>query len=80
MAPLVLLLATFAVLFAINKYALRSRFSISLIGRIAMAAMLLLAGVVHFTSTGIEIMVSMMPDAIPFKLELVYFTDRKSVV
>ena len=32
MAPLVLLLATFAVLFAINKYALRSRFSISLIG------------------------------------------------
>ena len=74
MAPLILLVATFAILFAINKYALGSRFSVSLIGRIAMAAMLLLAGVLHFTSTGIEIMVNMMPDAIPYKLELVYFT------
>jgi len=39
-----------------------------------MAVMLLLAGIVHFTSTEIDVMVRMMPDLIPFKLEPVDFT------
>lgn len=72
MAPLIVLLATFAILFAINKIALKSRLSLSQCGRSAMAAMLMVTGIAHFTSTGP--MVEMMPDSIPFKRELVYFT------
>ena len=72
MAPLIVLITTFIVLFAINRFALRDRFSTALVGRAAMAAMLLLTGIAHFTST--DVMVEMMPDAIPLKREMVYFT------
>ena len=41
-------------------------------GRVAMTAMLLLAGIAHFIY--FEPMVAMMPDFVPLKLEIVYFT------
>ena len=41
-------------------------------GRAAMALMLVLAGVAHFVYD--EPMVAMMPDFIPWKLEIVYLT------
>jgi len=72
MAPLIVLIASFIALFAGNRFLLGGRFSISLIGRLSMAAMLLVTGVAHFTSTGP--MVEMMPDIMPLKRELVYFT------
>lgn len=72
MAPLIVLIATFVVLLAGNRFFLGDRFGISLIGRISMAAMLLVTGIAHFTST--QPMVEMMPEAMPFKRELVYFT------
>jgi uncharacterized membrane protein len=37
-----------------------------------MSCLLFVAGIAHFTS--VEPMVQMMPDIIPYKLELVYFT------
>jgi uncharacterized membrane protein len=72
MAPLIVLITTFFVLFAGNRFLLGSRFSTSLIGRVAMAVMLLVTGVAHFTST--DAMMEMMPDIMPIKRELVYFT------
>lgn len=72
MTPLIVLIATFLVLFAGNRFLLGGKFSISHIGRFSMAAMLLVTGVAHFTST--DPMVEMMPDIMPLKRELVYFT------
>src|SRR5688572_30328446 len=72
MAPLIVLLATFAILYAVNKLLLQGRLSTSLIGRISMSAMLLVTGIAHFTTT--DLMVEMMPDMVPFKREMVYFT------
>ena len=72
MAPLIVLIATFVLLFIGNRFLLGRRFSISLIGRLSMAAMLLLTGIAHFTNT--DPMVEMMPDIMPLKRELVYFT------
>ena len=72
MAPLIFLLGTFAVIYLINRFLLGSRLSLSLIGRASMAVMLIVTGVSHFTNTGD--MVAMMPDFVPAKRELVYFT------
>lgn len=72
MEPLIFLLATFAILFLVNKFLLKGRLSLSFIGRAAMAVMLTVTGITHFTST--DWMVGMMPDLIPAKRELVWFT------
>ena len=72
MAPLIVLLATFAISFAVNRFLLGERFSTSLIGRVAIAVMLLITGTAHFTNT--DVMVEMMPDAMPLKREMIYFT------
>ena len=72
MAPLIFLLATFAILNLVNRFLLSGRLSTSFIGRASMAVMLIVTGVSHFTST--QQMVDMMPDFMPAKRELVYFT------
>lgn len=71
MAPLLILLGTFVVLLLLRRF-LFGGLTFGLIGRISMAAMLLATGISHFTST--EPMVEMMPEAMPAKRELVYFT------
>jgi uncharacterized membrane protein len=72
MAPLIFLLGSFTIVYLLNRYLFDRRLSLSLIGRFAMAVMLTVTGIVHFTST--EWMVGMMPDALPYKREIVYFT------
>jgi len=72
MAPLIILLVTFGLLHLIDRFALGGRLGLPFVGRAAMAIMLIAAGVSHFTNT--EQMVAMMPDFIPAKRELVYFT------
>jgi uncharacterized membrane protein len=72
MAPLIFLLGSFTIVYLLNRYLFDRRLSVSLIGRFAMAVMLTVTGIVHFTST--EWMVGMMPDALPYKREIVYFT------
>ncbi len=72
MAPLIFLLATFVILYLLNRFALNGRLTLSFIGRASMAVMLTVTGVVHFTST--DWMVGVMPDFIPAKRELVWFT------
>ncbi|MEP6705001.1 MAG: DoxX family membrane protein [Acidobacteriota bacterium] len=72
MAPLIFLFGTFIALYLINRLALGGRLSLSLIGRVSMSAMLLVIGIAHFTNT--EQMVEIMPDFVPAKREMVYFT------
>jgi uncharacterized membrane protein len=72
MAPLIFLLATFAVLYLIDRFLLGRRLSLSFIGRASMSVMLIVTGVSHFTST--DQMVEMMPDFMPAGRELIYFT------
>ncbi len=72
MTPLIILFLSFGVFFAVNKILLGERFSLSFIGRFALALMLAATGVAHFTST--DLMVQMMPEFLPAKRELVYFT------
>jgi uncharacterized membrane protein len=72
MAPLIILLVTFAVLYLIDRFALGGRLGLSFTGRAAMAVMLIATGVSHFTNT--DEMVAMMPDMLPAGRGLVYFT------
>jgi uncharacterized membrane protein len=72
MAPLIVLLGSYALFWLINRYALNRKFSVSFIGRVALALMLLLTGSAHFFKT--EVMIQSMPDVVPYKQELVYFT------
>jgi uncharacterized membrane protein len=72
MAPLIFLLGTFVALYPINRFLLGGRLSISFIGRASMAVMLIVTGVSHFTNT--QQMVDMMPDFMPAKREMIYFT------
>lgn len=72
MAPLIILLAAFLVILLLDRYALGGRLGPPFAGRAAMAVMLIATGIAHFTNT--EQMVAMMPDFLPAKRELVYFT------
>jgi uncharacterized membrane protein len=72
MAPLVFLLVTFGLLYTLNRFALKERLTLSFIGRASMAVMLIVTGISHFTNT--EEMVALMPDFVPAKREMVYFT------
>ncbi len=72
MAPLIILFSVFAILYLIDRFALGGRIGSGFVGRAAMAAMLVAIGISHFTNP--EPMVEMMPDFLPAKLELVYFT------
>lgn len=72
MAPLIFLLATFGILYALNRYIFDRRLDLSVMGRFAMAVMLIVTAISHFTST--DVMVEMMPDFIPAKREAVYLT------
>lgn len=72
MAPLIFLLGTFVVLFLLDRFALGRRLGISFIGRVSMAVMLVVTGIAHFINT--QQMIEMMPDFLPAKRELVYFT------
>lgn len=72
MTPLIILLASFGVFFAVNKFLLGEKFSLSFIGRFSLALMLIATGIAHFLNT--ELMIQMMPDFMPAKRGLVYFT------
>ncbi|HLM01864.1 MAG TPA: DoxX family protein [Pyrinomonadaceae bacterium] len=72
MAPLIVLLGSFGILFGVNRFLLNDKWSLSPLGRISLALMLILTGAAHFTQT--DLMVEMMPDFMPLKRETVYLT------
>ncbi len=72
MAPLIFLLATFAILFLINRLLLGKRLTMPVIGRVSMAVMLVVTGITHFTNT--EQMIEIMPEFMPAKRAIVYYT------
>ena len=72
MAPLIFLLVTFAILYVADRLLFGGKWSLSFIGRASMSVMLVVTGVSHFTNT--NEMIAMMPDLLPAKREIVYFT------
>ena len=72
MAPLIILIVCFGIIFLINKFTLKGKLTLSFIGRASLAIMLIFTGIAHFTKTGS--MIQMLPDFIPFKKETVYLT------
>lgn len=72
MTPLIFLLATFILLFTVNKFLAANQLSLSFIGRAALAVMLIVTGIAHFTST--DLMIELMPEFLPYKREIVYLT------
>ena len=72
MAPLIFLLVSFALFYLVDRFVLGGRLGLSFIGRASMAVMLIVTGVSHFINT--DEMVRMMPDFMPAKREMVYFT------
>lgn len=72
MSTLIILIGSFVILWLLNQYVLVSRLSLSFIGRVALAIMLLFTGSAHFYKE--QEMVAMMPADLPYKLQLVYIT------
>lgn len=72
MAPLIILLSAFSLLYLLDRFVLIGRLGLHFVGRASMAVMLIFTGISHFTST--DAMVAMMPDVVPAKRELIYFT------
>lgn len=72
MAPLIVLIVSFSGFWIVNTYIVKEKFSLSFIGRVALALMLLMTGSAHFFKT--DAMVQSMPDMLPYKVGLVYFT------
>ncbi|MFD0998499.1 DoxX family protein [Ohtaekwangia kribbensis] len=72
MAPLFVLIGSFGLFWFVNRFVLKEKHSASFMGRVALALMLLMTGSAHFFKT--DVMVQSMPDILPYKTELVYFT------
>ncbi len=72
MTPLIILLVSFGLIFVINKFLLGGKLSLSFVGRVSLAIMLLATGIAHFTST--DVMVEMLPEFLPLKREIIYLT------
>ncbi len=72
MAAFLALPLLYAMVYLANKFLLKNHLSFSQTGLIPVSLLLTIAGVAHFFFT--KTMVAMMPDILPFKLELVYIT------
>ena len=71
MAPLIILIISFGTGLALN-FVLQKKYSISDLGRFALAIMLAFTGASHFIKT--EEMFQMMPNFFPYKTLFVYLT------
>jgi len=72
MSTLIILVFSFCLIWLLNRYAFKSLLSASLMGRVALATMLVFTGSSHFLKT--PEMVQMLPEFLPYKIQLVYFT------
>jgi uncharacterized membrane protein len=72
MAAFLALPLLYGLVYLVNTFLLKGRLSFSQTGLIPVSLLLLIAGVAHFFFT--KTMVAMMPEIVPYKLELVYFT------
>ncbi len=62
----------YGLVYLANKSLLKNRLSHSQTGLIPVSLLLVIAGIAHFFFS--KTMVAMIPDMLPYKLELVYFT------
>jgi len=78
MVPLISLITSFGLFFLTNKFLLKDKYTVSFIGRVALAIMLVITGVSHFTNT--DLMMAMLPEVIPLKKETVLFTGVLEII
>lgn len=78
MIPLIALLLSFAAFWLLNQYVLKNKITLSYIGRASLSIMLLLTSSAHFSKTAE--MVQSMPDFLPYKIQLVYFTGIVEII
>jgi uncharacterized membrane protein len=72
MVTLIILLLSFLIYWLLNKHLLEEKYAISFVGRASLSTLLLFTGIAHFILT--QEMMLMLPDFVPFKIELVYLT------
>ena len=72
MSTLIILISSFCLIWLLNKHVGKSFLTVNLVGRLALAIMLLFTGSSHFFKT--QEMVQMMPEFLPYRIELVYLT------
>ena len=72
MSTLIILISSFSLIWLLNKHVGKSFLTVSLVGRLALAIMLLFTGSSHFFKT--QEMVQMMPEFLPYRIQLVYLT------
>jgi len=72
MSTLIILIFSFCLIWLLDRYAFKRFLSASSVGRVALAIMLVFTGSSHFFKT--PEMVQMMPEFLPYKIQLVYFT------
>jgi uncharacterized membrane protein len=72
MAPLFVLLISFVLFHLANRYGLKQKFTTDLVGRTALALMLVFTGSAHFFME--DQMVKMLPDFLPGKYMIIYLT------
>jgi uncharacterized membrane protein len=77
MTPLIILFASFTAALLINKIGLKSKWTVSFMGRLALAIMLIFTGIAHFFKT--ELMIAMLPEMIPLKVYVVYLTGALEI-
>lgn len=78
MSTLIILIFSFVLVWSLNKYVFRNALTMGFMGKVALAIMLIFTGSSHFFKT--EEMVQMMPEILPYKIELVYLTGILEVV
>ena len=78
MAPLIILFSVFLIIWLLSKFVMSGSISVSLVGRIALATMLVFTGSSHFFKT--SEMIQMMPDFLPNKIQFVYFTGLLEIL
>ncbi|UCH65417.1 MAG: hypothetical protein JSW63_12565 [Ignavibacterium sp.] len=56
---------SFTLFFLLNKFFLKNKYTFSLVGRVALAIMLVFTGVAHFINT--DLLIAMLPNIIPLE-------------
>ena len=78
MSTLIILISSFCLLWLLNKFVVKDFLTVGIMGRVALAIMLLFTGSSHFFKTAE--MVRMMPEFLPYKIQLVYFTGVMEIM
>lgn len=78
MKPLFVLVSLFAIGYIVKRLSGTHKLSTRFLGKIAMSSMLIFTGLAHFAFA--EGMAAMLPDIVPFRIEIIYLTGVMEVM